>query len=325
MRTTLALPLALWVSTSLALCTLPTDPEEYRQWERESLASVEAQKRVVPAESIPKLGKWAAKLALGSSNVEKGERPVFHAVQSALLAIPGHAKYYQDQIEQTRTFQKHYESLSQDEQHRMQQEYRERNEDLGSRHDYDGARRNAFVILGLLPSPETVAVLGHFLEDPEGRDGKDVRGNPIFYGSDVGPPLPNCGQAYTALEKLGIEHPPIPPAALENMEVNLERADAWKQWWSEIKSGKRTYRFKGSPIDYGPEGPATKEQLERITKNQRRDDRADRGHGSPPADSKDAGPQEQRISSPTYLLIAAVTALLGSATWYLRKTRSDMS
>jgi hypothetical protein len=150
-------------------------------------------------------------------------------------------------------------------------------------------------------------------------------GNPIHIGSDMSPPAPNCGKAYFALGKLGIKHPPAPPSTDEDVVLNQERADAWKQWWSEIKSGKRTYRFIGSNIDYGPDGPATKEQLERIAKNQRRDDRTERGHGSPPADSKDAGPQEQRIFFPTYLLIAAVTALLGSAAWYLRKTRSDMS
>lgn len=305
--------------------TLSSDPVEYAAWEKGVLAGIEERAKSPPDIAIPNLGRLVSQLALGTSNVEKGERPAFHAAQAALLAIPGHAKYYQNQIEQTRALLRHYESLPNEEKFRMEQEYRDRNEDLGSRLNYNGVRGNAFVILGQLPSPETVAVLGHFLEDPEGRDGKDLLGNPIHIGSDMSPPAPNCGKAYFALGKLGIEYPPIPPTEYEDVVLNQERADAWKQWWSEIKSGKRTYRFKGSPIDYGPDGPATKEQLERIAKNQRRDDLTDRGHGSPPADSKDAGPQEQRISSPTYLLIAAVTALLGSAAWYLRKTRSDMS
>ncbi len=182
------------------------------------------------------------------------------------------------------------------------------------------------MILRQLPSPETVAVLGHYLEDPEGRDGIDLLGNPIFNGSDVGPALPNCGQACFAMENLGIEHPPIPPSPYKDMGtvLNEERADAWKQWWNEIKSGKRTYRFIGSDIDYGPDGPATKEQLERITKNQRRDDRTATNRGSAPVDSEDRGVSVPAKPSTAYLVIGAVATLLASFAWYFRKTRPSL-
>jgi hypothetical protein len=206
----------------------------------------------------------------------------------------------------------------------MEQQYHDRNEDLVKRLDYDEVREKAFVILGQLPSPESVAVLGHFLEDPEGRDGEDLLGNPIHIGSDMSPPAPNCGKAYFALGKLGIEHPPIPPTKYEDVVLNQERADAWKQWWSEIKSGKRTYRFIGSDIDYGPDGPATKEQLERIAKNQRREDRTSGNRGSAPAASEDKGTSVQTHSSSTYLVIGAVATLLASFAWYFRKTRPSL-
>jgi hypothetical protein len=101
--------------------------------------------------------------------------------------------------------------------------------------------------------------------------------------------------------------------------------DAWKQWWSEVKSGKRTYRFIGSPIEYGPDGPATKEQMERATKHQRREDRTTGGHGSSPVASEESGSSVKKTNQSIYVLLAAVAALLGSFAWYSRKTRSGMS
>ncbi|MCF7730838.1 MAG: hypothetical protein K9N23_04085, partial [Akkermansiaceae bacterium] len=38
---------------------------------------------------------------------EKGDRPVFHAAQAALLAIPGHAEYYRDRILKAREEYEH--------------------------------------------------------------------------------------------------------------------------------------------------------------------------------------------------------------------------
>ncbi len=261
----------------------------------------------------------------GYKSMDSEQKEIFDKAQSALLAIPGHAEYYQNQIEQTRTFLKDYKSLPKEERFRMEQEYRDRNEDLFDHTNYEGLREKAFVILGQLPSPETVAVLGHFLEDPEGRDGKDLLGNPIHIGSDMSPPAPNCGKAYFALGKLGIEQTPVPPSTDEDVVLNVERADAWKQWWSEVKSGKRTYRFKGSNIDYGPDGPATKEQLERIAKNQRRDDRTAATRGSAPVDSDERGLSVPAKASTAYLVIGAVATLLALFAWYFRKTKSGAS
>ncbi len=307
------------ISLLLGNLSLARDP----QWFQQRMNDLEkAIREPDDHKKFPKLGEFMGLARFGYKSMDSEQKEIFDKAQSALLAIPGHAKYYQNQIEQTRTFLKHYKSLPKEERFRMEQEYRDRNEDLFDHTNYEGVREKAFVILGQLPSPETVAVLGHFLEDPEGRDGKDLLGNPIHIGSDMGPPAPNCGKAYFALGKLGIEHPPVPPSTDEDVVLNVERADAWKQWWSEVKSGKRTYRFIGSPIDYGPDGPATKEQLERIAKNQRREDRTSGNRGSAPADSEERGLSVPAKPSTTYVVIGVVATLLASFAWYFRKTKS---
>lgn len=274
-------------------------------------------------EKIAALGDFIGIGRYGPNSMDNEQRTIFDKAQSALLAIPGHAKFYQDQIEQTRTFLKHYETLTRDQQRRMEEDYLERREDLGSLLNYHGVRQNVFKILGLLPSPESVAVLGHFLEDPEGRDGKDVLGNPIFNGSDVIPSAPNCGKAYFALGKLGIEHPPIPQTVSEDVRLNQERTDAWKQWWSEIKAGTRTYRFKGSPIEYGADGPATPEQIEKARQTRERDEKRAAGHDRrmsvETVGEKEA--ETKKPSSPLPLLIAAAVAVIVSIVWYVRRKK----
>src|SRR5437868_8741551 len=81
------------------LAILPKDPTEYAAWEAKMLASIRAQANVPPEQAIPKLGSWVEQMSHERTpNWEKGDRPVFHAAQSALLAIPGHAEYYEKEI-----------------------------------------------------------------------------------------------------------------------------------------------------------------------------------------------------------------------------------
>jgi hypothetical protein len=324
MKTILAIGTTLVYSTIFAFCNLPQNPDEYRQWERESLDAIKAQENAPPNEAIPKLGRWIKKLS-GGANVETGERPVFHAAQSALLAIPGHAKYYQDQIERTRAFVKHYHGLSDEEQRKIEDQFREQQRDISKEANYEGVCGDAFDILGLLPSPETVAVLGHYLEDPEGRDGKNLLDDPIHLpGADVMARPPNCAEACIALGRLGIEHPPVPPGNMPDTLRYHERVDVWKQWWNEIKAGKRTYRFIGSPIEYGPDGPATPEQIEKARSTRERDEKRAAGHtrrtGSEEISEK--ADETKKPSSLLFTLIAATLALLVSIVWYFQRAKA---
>lgn len=259
-------------------------------------------------EKMEMLGKG---VTLGLNGLPSGEKKeIFTRAQSMLLAIPGHAIYYQNQIEEVREQVKECAKLPQEEQFRLQ-----RDGEWKGPGDYEDVRSNAFHVLRLLPSPQTVAVLGHFLEDPERRDGRNLLGD-LIGGSDALPQAPNCGKAYIAISNLGIEHPPAKgtPPYPDDLDYDLDRVDKWKDWWGEVKAGKRTYRFTGSDIEYGPDGPATKEQLEKIAKDRKRTEVLRKGrHGS----SSVAGSVSSK--APLVASVLAGFTVLASLVWYFRK------
>ncbi len=228
--------------------------------------------------------------------------------QSVLLATPGHAKYYQDKIESLREIARANAKTPE-----------EMANNMGNYNDF---RKGAFKVLGLLPSSEAIAVLGHFLNDPEGKDGKDLLGYPMRV-SEVVPYPPNFGAAWIALSNIGIANP---PAVGKNPErdtffYDLSEVDAWKSWWNEIKDGKRTYRFIGSNIQYGSDGPASKEVIERAERHQRRDNERAMGHKKSSARSglETAITQIQNPSSIAWLV--AAIGLIGVVVWYFLKGR----
>jgi len=65
------------------------------------------------------------------------------------------------------------------------------------------------------------------------------------------------------LDHIGIDKPPV----VHSPTSPWESVDAWKDWWNEVKAGKRTYRFKGSPIEYGPDGPVAAQAVTRPERN----------------------------------------------------------
>ena len=291
---------------------LPRDPVEYAAWEQSLLSGIEQRKNSPPEIAIPKLGDLVSRLSQGA-NIEGGERPVFHAAQTALLAIPGHAKYYQDKIEAIREQVKANAKLSAEEKKQL----RKAGKPAAEFGDYLDVRREVFEVLAQMPSPEAVAVLGHFLEDPEGRDGKNLFGNPFVFHDDSAPPLPNCALACIAITHLGIEHAPISDVnTLNYVVMDPQQVDLWKNWWGEVKSGKRTYRFKGSAIEYGADGPATKEQLDKREKDRKRTEEGRKGKNGALESPADSG---RSSNIPHVALILAGSTVLGSLVWYFRR------
>lgn len=166
--------------------------------------------------------------------------------KSMLLAIPGHARFFRDRLEQ------------------------KKQDMLAGRDNYFEYTKaqEALSILAYLPSPETVAVLGELIGDPVGRDGKALGGGKIWEGDGWLPV--NSQIALACFEALPIENGPKLQQS-DFGEENFEGVDKWKDWWNEVKAGKRTYRFVGSPIEYGPDGPVAAKELQRREHDRQRD------------------------------------------------------
>lgn len=145
---------------------------------------------------------------------------VFLKLQSELLAIPGHAQYFVDELEKLRLAGK-----------------------------YTGRERQYYILETLphLPSPETVQVLGRYLSDE-----RDTPPPPIP-GQDWTALPANCFLAVDALGRIGLRNPPVTKSFLYRDQAIL---DANRSWWREIQSGKRTFSFKGQDIEYrfNPDG-----------------------------------------------------------------------
>ena len=284
---------------------LPSDPIEYKAWEDKMLYSISQQKSASPYVAIPKLTLWITQLSTdGSTNREKGSQPVLNAAKSALVSIPGHAKYYQNKIESMRLEVLANSKKSDDEIVDAQSNGQE----ILFEADYLSYAENSIRTLRFLPSAETVAVLGHFLNDPEGEDGKTLLGNPR--GSDDSPPRDtNAEQAAKSMAKIGIENPPF-QTSRPNPHNGIREGElkAWRDWWNEVRDGNRTYRFIGSKIEYGPDGPASAEAIQRSERNSKRDAEREAGHKKSSANSE-GEPAITQISKPSYIA-GIVTALV---------------
>lgn len=236
---------------------LPEDPQEYAKWESGMLSAVSNQANQPKEQAIQNLGTWVMQLSQqGTPNWETGGRSVFHAAQAALLAIPGHAEYYRDQINGARE--------------RMEAALNPGNDAdyATARHALSDEVMYGFRTLEQLPSVETVRVLGECLSDERGYV-KVTLDNPNEkqrYQSVKHSPV--YRKAALALAALPIVGKPGTP----RMEFGgPEDTAAWKQWYEEIKDGKRTFRFEGDPVEYDLNGPAPGQKLTRISRDRKRD------------------------------------------------------
>jgi hypothetical protein len=142
-------------------------------------------------------------------------------IQNTLLSIPGHAKYFADEIERKRAMIQPGEYTG----------------------DYDRLRVFHFETLSHLPSPETVKILGSFLYDD-----KDFENMTVVEAAGEkhlsGGRSPNSKYATGAFILLEIQNPPYPKSAY------IADIEKWRTWYDEIKSGKKAFSFKGQKVEY---------------------------------------------------------------------------
>jgi hypothetical protein len=223
---------------------------------------------------------------------------VYLKIQNAMLLIPGHADYFAKEIQISR-------AKAIDRQAREGGEIRWE--------DYDDVRSAAIHTLENLPSPEAVRALGELLSDSE-KTGPQIKEGHL---PDAFGPPPNASLAADAL-KLLIEKPPVPQDRNWQKKGDIE---AWQLWYEQIKSGNRTFRFKGDPKDYDLTGPASNDKLQRVERNLKRDDERTAGQkkSSPPVGTETIAASAGR----TYAIAGLVTtlALVAAALWYFLRGR----
>jgi hypothetical protein len=272
------------------------DPDWFKRRSNDLENSINIQSK---DDRIEALGRFMSIASHGGMDEE--QKTIFNKAQAVLLSIPGHAQYYQQKIEKMRSDLLEISKKNPLEVIKMQQEGIAVIDEPNYLSDTESTLRT----LQYMPSAETVSVLGHFLNDPEGRDGKTLLGNPRHRpGDDFPPRASNAEVATDVIRELGIEHPPFK----ERGVITAEEIDAWKDWWNEVKDGKRTYRFIGSNIEYGPDGPASKEATQRAERNQKRD--AERASGSIKGSPTEAVSVETKKSPLSITGIAAGLAVL---------------
>ena len=194
-----------------------------RQW----CEIAEDQGSLGDSEYIDKLGMGLGKTSeLAPYTV--GDRIGTHkAIQRKLLSIDGHAEYFGNKITS------HYGSIK--------RRYAAGQKGIPWWH-FDTESMYAFRTLSLLPSHETVHVLGEMLSDGW---------RPPYWDEEFNF-VPLKERAVSALSKLPIANPPT--KQLHHAGDMREYVDDWGKWYAEIKAGHRTFRFIGDDTEYDLRG-----------------------------------------------------------------------
>jgi hypothetical protein len=153
---------------------------------------------------------------------------LYKRIQEEMLSIPGHAEYFGRRI-------------------------REANEPLKgpeygkSVHEARNERMYGFQTLSNLPSPETVKVVGEMLSDTWRKEF-----NPPPGSEDV--VMPPNSLALDAIDRclqsLPLRDPPSVPRLMAGVDPEVAWVHPWQSWWKEIKSGRKTFSFKGQAVEY---------------------------------------------------------------------------
>jgi hypothetical protein len=231
---------------------VPENPGEASVWfNRISEGINRLSKSSDTKKAISGLGEYVRKLGRRADHPDARWREAYILAKFTLLTIPGHAEYFRDEIENERM------AL----------------EPESYRGSYDRNRIWLFETFHHLPSPETIRVLGDFLEDE-----RDLGQEPAWTSDGLLMGLnPNSRLALKALNNIGLRDPGFSaPKAGEwpdaknyatreeaklaawNYSDNKLREEVapWRVWFAKVKSGHRTFSFKGEAVEYrfNPDG-----------------------------------------------------------------------
>lgn len=243
-------------------------------------------------ERISALGGFMSLASHGE--MDEQQKIIFSRAQAQLVAIPGHAEYYRDKILRS-------------------QERLKRNEGESPAFQYLEEQMYGFQTLAHLHSPEGVRVLGEMLSDdwesPGNKDAGPAERIPVL-----------SEQATGILSKFPIKDKPFTDRL--TMKTLGDAREAWRLWIKQIKSGKRTFRFESDPTEYDLNGPASKEVIQRVERDRKRDEERATGNrkSSVAPASKTDTPQISKPSSIAWLV--GGIGLIGAAVWYFVSGRT---
>ncbi len=188
--------------------------------------------------------------------------------------------------------------------------------------------QGGFGILGMLPSPASVRVLGDFLSDERGRyvitpEDEALGFDRIAWVKSVR--RSNCESAASAMKLLPLVDKPVSKDV-----TGYAAVPPWREWYERIKSGRATFRFEGDPVEYDLDGPAPPEKLARIAADRKRDaERENRRTGTAAGDEASSAtgntPAEgaAAVNRLPFLLAGAFLAVVLG--WYFLRRRSSTS
>jgi len=250
---------ALTLLMAAARGNLPDNPEEYAAWKEKTLAEIKSSVASRTDRSIPRLTELMLKLSQEQSpNLERDEeRPVFHAAQTALISLPDHAEYFERQIAEARA----------------------KTSDPWHDQNYHDTYYATAKMLAMLPSPETLGVAGRLLESAQDLPSKEEKIEILKAGNRGATSFFACPAEMGAsvLQALHVRGEEDAKTASSGYLVY------WRNWWNEVKSGRKAFSFKGQNVEYRfePDGTwkstplnLTKEQLQTETMSKSTSDKA---------------------------------------------------
>lgn len=220
---------------------------------------------------------------------------IYDMAQKRVISIPGHAECIRDRV------------LSAQNEVKAHLDDGQTSVKLG---EYYTEKSRSFEALSHLPSAENVRILGEFLSDEWTGDLSIQEGAKVF---------PLSHDAVRAFGQLPLIGKPFPQT--EGYQAP-EQLEGWRQWYQEIKSGKRTFRFEGDPTEYDLNGPAPNAKLERVAMHQRRENERQARHGGKDKidsrDSQTGTKSTERTMMVLAMILAGVVSLVAMFRYFAR-------
>jgi len=229
---------------------------------------------------------------------------LYREIQVSMMEVPGHAEHFKSMINAAQGLRK--EALV-----HARDGRREMGDYSVLASDFWNKKTEAFRTLYLLPSPETIRVLGDYLADDWV--------SPIPIDDDGSMEQSLAHEAVNALGHMALRDMPV------EYKEDSERAQYlvfWRQWYESVKNGKRTFRFLGDPTEYDLDGPASNEKLARIEHDRVRDAKRNNTAGDSARTRAMAVPQG--VAGAVGLLSIAIVAgcaLVAAAVGYFLRGR----